>query len=276
MATFVTAQWAEQHIDAPNLLFLDPRRPMRYLQGHLKHAVNLPVYKAFDADAKLLPDAHLQRWIGAAGLDDQATPVIYDSFDGQNGAMLVWLLEYFGRTNVHLLNIFFERWVAEGHEVFYKPVPAVSKTFIARVNPQMRVTIDDLRRDSGLKLIDFRSREEYTGEQDRDGQPGHIPGAVNIVWRDLVGPQQEVLASCENIQQLVGTTGIQRDDRIVAYCRLGMRAALGYLALQQAGYDVRLYDRSYAEWARRGLPSVCGSARYGNGGAQPSPGASGT
>jgi thiosulfate/3-mercaptopyruvate sulfurtransferase len=276
MATFVTAQWAEQHIDAPNLLFLDPRRPMRYLQGHLKHAVNLPVYKAFDADAKLLPDVHLQRWIGAAGLDDQATPVIYDSFDGQNGAMLVWLLEYFGRTDVHLLNIFFERWVAEGHEVFYKPVPAVSKTFTARVNPQMRVTIDDLRRDSGLKLIDFRSREEYTGEQDRDGQPGHIPGAVNIVWRDLVGPQQEVLASCENIQQLVGATGIQRDDRIVAYCRLGMRAALGYLALQQAGYDVRLYDRSYAEWARRGLPSVCGSDRYGNGDAQPSPGACGT
>jgi thiosulfate/3-mercaptopyruvate sulfurtransferase len=275
MATFVTAQWAEQHIDAPNLLFLDPRRPMRYLQGHLKHAVNLPVYKAFDADAKLLPDAHLQRWIGAAGLDDQATPVIYDSFDGQNGAMLVWLLEYFGRTDVHLLNIFFERWVAEGHEVFYKPVPAVSKTFIARVNPQMRVTIDDLRRDSGLKLIDFRSREEYTGEQDRDGQPGHIPGAVNIVWRDLVGPQQEVLASWENIQQLVGATGIQRDDRIVAYCRLGMRAALGYLALQQAGYDVRLYDRSYAEWARRGLPSVCGSDRYGNGDAQLTPDTSG-
>jgi thiosulfate/3-mercaptopyruvate sulfurtransferase len=276
MATFVTAQWAEQHIDAPNLLFLDPRRPMRYLQGHLKHAVNLPVYKAFDADAKLLPDAHLQRWIGAAGLDDQATPVIYDSFDGQNGAMLVWLLEYFGRTDVHLLNIFFERWVAEGHEVFYKPVPAVSKTFTARVNPQMRVTIDDLRRDSGLKLIDFRSREEYTGEQDRDGQPGHIPGAVNIVWRDLVGPQQEVLASWENIQQLVGATGIQRDDRIVAYCRLGMRAALGYLALQQAGYDVRLYDRSYAEWARRGLPSVCGSDRYGNGDAQPTHDTSGT
>jgi thiosulfate/3-mercaptopyruvate sulfurtransferase len=275
MATFVTAQWAEQHIDAPNLLFLDPRRPMRYLQGHLKHAVNLPVYKAFDADAKLLPDAHLQRWIGAAGLDDQATPVIYDSFDGQNGAMLVWLLEYFGRTDVHLLNIFFERWVAEGHEVFYKPVPAVSKTFTARVNPQMRVTIDDLRRDSGLKLIDFRSREEYTGEQDRDGQPGHIPGAVNIVWRDLVGPQQEVLASWENIQQLVGATGIQRDDRIVAYCRLGMRAALGYLALQQAGYDVRLYDRSYAEWARRGLPSVCGSDRYGNGDAQLTPDTSG-
>jgi thiosulfate/3-mercaptopyruvate sulfurtransferase len=253
MATLVTAQWVEQHIDAPNILLLDPRRPMRYLQGHLKHAVNLPVYKAFDADAKLLPEEHLQRWVGAAGLDDQTTPVIYDSYDGQNGAMLAWLLEYFGRADVHILNIFFERWVAKGHEVFYKPVPALPKTFTAHINPHIRATIDDLRRESSLKLIDFRSREEYTGAQDRDGKPGHIPGAVNIVWRDLVGPQQEMLISAEKTQQLVSTAGIQRGDRIVGYCRLGMRAALGYLALQQAGYDIRLYDRSYAEWARSGL-----------------------
>jgi thiosulfate/3-mercaptopyruvate sulfurtransferase len=254
MATLVTAQWVEQHIEAPQILLLDPRRPMRYLQGHLKGAVNLPVDKAFEADAKLLPDERLQRWIGAAGLDDQATPVIYDSFDGQNGAMLAWLLEYFGRTDVHMLNIFFERWVAQGHEVFYKPVPPISKTFTAQMNPQIRATIDDVRRQASIKLIDFRSREEYTGAQDRDGKPGHIPGAVNIVWRDLVDPQQETLASPETIQQLVGAAGIERGDCIVGYCRLGMRAALGYVALRQAGYDVRLYDRSYAEWARSGLP----------------------
>jgi thiosulfate/3-mercaptopyruvate sulfurtransferase len=236
---------------------------MRYLQGHLKQAVNLPVYKAFDAESKLQSDAQLQRWIGAAGLDDRTTPVIYDSFDGQNGAMLSWLLEYFGRTDVHLLNIFYERWVADGHQVFYKPVAPVSKPFTARINSHIRVTLEDLRHESDLKLIDFRSREEYVGEQDRDGKPGHIPGAVNIVWRNLNGPQQEVLASQETVQQLVDAAGIRRNDRIVAYCRLGMRAALGYLALQQAGYDVRLYDRSYAEWARSGLPSVRGSDRLG-------------
>jgi thiosulfate/3-mercaptopyruvate sulfurtransferase len=258
MATFVTAQWLEAHRDAPTILLLDPRRPMRYLQGHLKNAVNLPVYKAFDPEGKLLPDEHLQRWIGAAGLDDQRIPVLYDSYDGQNGAMLTWLLEYFGRSDVHLLNIFYERWVAEGHEVFYKPVTPISQTFTARVNPTLRVAIDDLHREPGCKLIDFRSREEYTGEQDRDGKPGHIPGAVNIVWRDLVGPQQEVLTSPEKIQHLVGAVGIQPGEMIVAYCRLGMRAAVGYLALQQAGYDVRLYDRSYAEWARSGLPVESG------------------
>jgi thiosulfate/3-mercaptopyruvate sulfurtransferase len=254
MATLVSAQWVEQRVAAPNLLRLDPRRPMRYLQGHLKNAVNLPIYKAFDADGTLLPDEQLQRWIGSVGLDHQTIPVIYDSFDGQNGAMLAWLLEYLGGAEVHMLDIFYERWVAEGRQAFYKPVVPTAKTFAAQVKPQLRVTIDDLRRESGLKLIDFRSREEYSGTLDRDGKPGHIPGAVNIVWRDLVGPQQEVLASTATIQRIVAAAGIQPGDRIVAYCRLGMRAALGYLALQQAGYDIRLYDRSYAEWARCGLP----------------------
>jgi len=209
MATLVTAQWVEQHTDAAQILLLDPRRPMRYLQGHLKGAVNLPIYKAFDANARLLPDKHLQGWLGTAGLDDQTTPLIYDSFDGQNGAMLAWMLEYFGRTDVHLLDIFYERWVAEGHEVFYKPVPSTSKTFTAQVNPQIRATIDDVRPGSGLKLIDFRSREEFTGEQDRDGKPGHIPGAVSIVWRDLVDPQLKTFASPETIQHLARAAGIE-------------------------------------------------------------------
>lgn len=254
MVTLVSAQWLEERLDAPEFLLLDPRRPMRYLQGHLKNAVNLPMYKAFDAEAKLLPDDQLQQWLGAAGLDDQTTPIIYDGYDGQNGALLAWLLEYFGRADVHLLNIFYDRWKAEGRAVFYRPVTPQPKTFTARVNPGLRATIDDIREGTGCRLIDFRSREEYTGEQDRDGKPGHIPRAVNVVWRDLIGPEQEVIAAPEKVERLLSAVSIQRGDQLIGYCRAGLRAAVGYLALRQAGYDIRLYDRSYAEWARSGLP----------------------
>jgi 3-mercaptopyruvate sulfurtransferase SseA len=40
----------------------------------------------------------------------------------------------------------------------------------------------------------------------------------------------------------------------VAYCRIGPRAALGYLALSQLGIGVRLYDGSFAQWSRTALP----------------------
>ena len=254
MAIFVSADWLEEHVDSPDILLLDPRRPMKYLQGHIKNAVNLPLSKAFDAEAKLLSEDDLKRWLGLAGLDAQTTPVIYDSYDGQNGAMLTWILEYLGRADVHVLNIFFERWVADGREVFYKPVVPVAKEFTARVNPKIRATLDDIRAEPGLKLIDFRSQDEYTGKLDRDGKPGHIPQAVNIVWQDLIGAEREVLAAREKVEQLLRAAGIERGDKIIGYCRTGPRAAVGYLALRQYGYDIRLYDRSYAEWARSGLP----------------------
>ena len=254
MAILVRAGWVAERIDSPDMLLLDPRRPMKYLQGHLENAVNLPLFQAFDVQGQLLSPDALARWIGAAGLGEKTAPVLYDSPDGQNAAMLAWILEYLGRTEVHLLDVFFERWVAEGREVFYKPVHTTAKTFTARVNPQIRATLDDLRANPDLKLIDFRSHDEYTGARDLDGRPGHIPTAVNLVWRDLVGPSQTVLAPQEELAQMLTAVGIARGDRIVAYCRTGPRAALGYLALRQYGYEVRLYDGSYAEWARHSLP----------------------
>jgi 3-mercaptopyruvate sulfurtransferase SseA len=41
---------------------------------------------------------------------------------------------------------------------------------------------------------------------------------------------------------------------VIAYCRSGPRAALGYMALKAIGCDVRLFDGSYAEWSKAGLP----------------------
>lgn len=254
MVTFVRPEWVAERIDSPDILLLDPRRPMKYLQGHLRNAVNLPLSESFDEDAKLLAPEELARSLGAAGLGEQTTPVLYDSSDGQNGAMLAWVLEYLGRTDAHMMNVFFEGWVAQGYEVFYKPVEREAKTFTARVNPGIRATLNDIQTDPRVKLIDFRSQEEYSGARDLDGRPGHIPKAVSIVWRDLVGASQEVLAPKETIERLLAAAGIKPSDRIVAYCRTGPRAALGYLALRHYGYDARLYDGSYADWARHGLP----------------------
>lgn len=254
MITWVSADWVARHADAPEVCLLDPRRPMQYLQGHLKRAVNLPVVRAFDAHGKLLPAEALARWLGAAGVDEQRVVVIYDSPEGQNGAMLAWILDYLGHPDVRLLDIFYEGWVAQRREVFYRPVAAAISTFTPRLNPQIRITLEELRACPAAKLVDFRSRAEYAGERDLGGRPGHLPGAVNVVWRDLNGPNYAVLASAAKIERLLTAVGITHDDQIIAYCRSGPRAALGYLALTRCGYAVRLYDGSYAEWVHHGLP----------------------
>lgn len=254
MATFVSADWVGERLDGSDFMVIDPRSAMRYLQGHLKRAVNLPQRKMLDVQGKLLPVVDLAKLFGAAGLGSRQTPLLYDSHDGRNAAMVAWVLEYLGRDDVHLMDLFFERWKAQGREVFYRPVPLEAKPFAAHLNPGTRATLADVSNPGGLKLVDTRSREEYTGAGDTDARPGHIPGALNVAWQDLVGRDGRLLRSDEELRQILSAAGIQQSDRVIAYCRTGVRAAVSYLAFRRLGLDVRLYDGSYAEWEQSGLP----------------------
>lgn len=254
MAKLAGVEWVAGHLE--NAAIVDPRRPMKYLLGHLPGAINIPVYKAFGVDGRLLAPDALAEFIGGAGLGDGVTPVLYDSPEGQNAAMLAWILEYLGRGDVHVMDRFFEAWKAGGREVRYKPVEAAAQRFTPRVEPSIRATLEEVRAAGGLKLVDFRSREEFTGEKSMGGDPpGHIPGAVNVVWRELGSPPERLLKGTEQIERMLGEAGIERGDRIIAYCRSGPRASLGYLALRELGYEVRLFDGSYAQWSHAGLPA---------------------
>ena len=254
MATFVPIEWVAERLGTAGLVVIDTRSAMRYLQGHLKDAVNLPLRKMLDPQGSLLPSGELGALFGSIGLGDGVKPVIYDGYDGRNAAMIAWTLEYLGRSDVHIMDVVFEKWREQGREIFYRPVPAQSRQFTANVNPAVRASLVDISDAPDLILVDTRSREEYNGETDTDEKPGHIPGAVNIVWQELLGDDGRLLCSQEKARQALDAAKISRNDRIVAYCKVGARAAVGYLAFKQLGYDVRLYDASYAEWEQSGQP----------------------
>lgn len=258
MLTFVSNDWVAERLDSPGIQILDPRSVLRYTAGHLKNAINVPVAKARNANNHIGSPDDLARWLGAAGVDDRRTPVVYDNADGRNAALLAWMLAYLGRDDVHVMTTFLEKWIDDGREIFYRPIKAAPQTFTARVRPGLRRTLAQVQQDiqshTAPKLIDFRSRDEFTGKVDHDNRPGHIPGAVNIVWEDLAGANGDILASQNRIEQLLAAQGIAGQDHVVAYCRLGPRAALGFLALAKLGRNVSLYDGSYAEWAQSGSP----------------------
>ena len=103
-------------------------------------------------------------------------------------------------------------------------------------------------------MVDTRSQEEYRGETESDEGPGHIPGAVNIVWQEPVGQDGQLTCSQDKALRVLDEAGISQNETIVAYCRVGARAAVAYLAFRRLGYYVRLYDGSFAEWERSGQP----------------------
>jgi thiosulfate/3-mercaptopyruvate sulfurtransferase len=255
MARLVTTSWVSERLRQPGFVIVDPRRPMKYLSGHLPGAINLPAYRAFGADGALFPPEQLAEWIARTGLSDAPVPIVYDSPEGQNAAMLAWILEYLGRDDVHVMDAFFEQWKAEEHEVLYRPVEGKAASFSWHENRSIRASLTDVREARGVQFADFRSREEFTGERDMDNHPGHIPGAINLVWRDLADPTA-LLRSSEELARLAANAGLRKDQPVIAYCRSGPRAALGYLALKHLGYDVRLFDGSWAQWAKAKLPAA--------------------
>lgn len=255
MTKLVSMGWVAERLGQHESILVDARRPMKYLSGHLPGAINIPVYKAFDPEGRLLEPEALADMIGKAGLDNDSTAVIYDSPEGQNAAMLAWILEYLGHSDIRVLEGFFEDWKASDREVLYKPVAQPRKIFSSRLNPSVRATLQDVIDRRDIRFVDFRSREEFTGSTTiSEDKAGHIPGAVNIAWRDLGDPHGRILKAVQDLAQIANAVGLSRDDKIVAYCRSGPRAALGYLALSQLGADVRLFDGSFMQWSQAGLP----------------------
>ena len=254
MATFVSAEWVEEHIGRPGYLLVDPRSAMRYLMGHLRGAVSVPLKKLQDPQARLLPPEDMAAVFARAGLGDDVVPVLYDGQDGRNAAMHAWILEYLGRDDIHIMDLLYDRWKEQGREVLYRPVAQNAASFTPNVQAGIRASVDDAASPGAARLLDTRSAEEFRGEVEIDQRPGHIPGSTHLAWSELAGENGNLLIEPERLEATLSSVGISKDDSVIAYCRSGLRAALPYLAMRQAGYNVRLYDGSYVEWMMSGNP----------------------
>jgi thiosulfate/3-mercaptopyruvate sulfurtransferase len=81
-----------------------------------------------------------------------------------------------------------------------------------------------------------------------------MPGALNLPYTELVGPDGTVLPD-EALRARIREAGIRLDRPIIATCGSGTSACNLLLALDRLGHrDHALYDGSWTEWASRGMP----------------------
>jgi thiosulfate/3-mercaptopyruvate sulfurtransferase len=111
-----------------------------------------------------------------------------------------------------------------------------------------------------MALVDARPDDEFTGADGGMGgahPAGHLPGARQLVWTDLVSPSGQFLADAElrsRMQRAGAGTGVP----VVTYCMVGMRASVVYFVARHLGLDVKMYDGSVVDWGRRLLPVTAG------------------
>lgn len=253
LAELVDFAWIDQHGDDADLVIIDSRQPIKYLQGHIPRAVNLPTSRVFDKGTlELLPADQLARIFGDAGIDNDRTILICDDYDGQNEAMLAWTLEFLGQPKVKLLSSFMSHWTKENRPTSYRPAKPEPRTTNVKQTLDVRATLDEISRGNAMKLVDLRSRDEFEGKSSDGPKSKHLPGALSLPWTSLLGEEDQLFRPRPSLEALVSELGLGRDDQIVTYCSFGPRAAIGYMALRELGFKhVKVYDGASQQWTGR-------------------------
>ena len=268
----VSTDWLAAHLGEPDLVVLDAswflpqqqRDPRQEFQaGHIPGARWFDLDAASDPDTDLPhmlpPPPHFQATMEALGVGGTSRVVVYDGSGTQMSApRLWWMLRAYRHDQVAVLDGGMQAWRAAGHPVKTGPPttpPAVS--FVPRLRPELVRSREDVARvlDSGeATMMDARSRERFQGlvDEPRAGlRRGHMPGACNLPFTELVDPATGCYLPSALLQQRLADAGVAADQPLITSCGSGVTASSLALALQLAfGREVPVYDGSWAEWGK--------------------------
>src|SRR5690606_7739948 len=118
------------------------------------------------------------------------------------------------------------------------------------IDPDALVEVIDILaqlNDPHFVIWDARSPEEYRGERSGAQKAGHIPGAINCEWTQLMD-HQNGLRIRPDAEDYLAPKGLTRDKHIVTHCQSHHRSGFTYLVGKTLGFNIKGYHGSWAEW----------------------------
>jgi thiosulfate/3-mercaptopyruvate sulfurtransferase len=202
----------------------------------------------------------------AAGVSDGTHVVLYGAGSAHIPARAFVALEYLSHARVSVMDGGLETWRNEGRTLVHDAVTPPRGHLTAKINEDVLADaawIRDRLEDPGVAIIDARPAAQYEGSSGRNLRPGHIPGAGNLFFADLLESDETPRLKPRNeVEAMFATAGYTPGATVVSYCQIGMRASYNYLIARHLGYDVKLYDGSWQEWgADDSLPAETGRMR---------------
>jgi thiosulfate/3-mercaptopyruvate sulfurtransferase len=229
-----------------------------YLAGHLPGAVHCDWSTDLSAPPPpggprymLLGPREMERLMSRLGVSNDTQVIAYDAEGGHHSARLWLALRRYGHDRCGVMAGGIQKWQREGRPLEAGEVAVAPATFEARPREGVIATKEEVLaavRTGDPWLLDVRRDAEYTGEELRAARGGHIPGAVNVLWK--VALQDDwTLRDADELEELYTNAGFGPETSTVTYCQAGVRAAFTNLVLTALGHDdVRTYDGSWEEW----------------------------
>jgi thiosulfate/3-mercaptopyruvate sulfurtransferase len=261
----VSTAWVADHLDDPGLVIVESDEDvLLYETGHVPGAVKVDWHTDLQdpVTRDYLDGEGFATLMRAKGIARDDTVVFYGDANNWWAAYALWVFSLFGHPDVRLMDGGRTAWLAEGRPMTSeRPTrPASDYPVVDRDDTHIRAYREHVEShvQRGGRLVDVRSPQEYAGElthmpsypQEGALRGGHIPGAVNVPWARAAAddgtfrPVEELRAIYAEEQ------GLDPDEEVVAYCRIGERSSHTWFVLQHLlGYpDVRNYDGSWTEW----------------------------
>jgi len=246
-------------LDSPGLLIIDTRSTTagEFIPGAV-HFNAVPELADPDHPVQNFlvgPDTFREK-MRKLGVNNDSKVVIYDGGNSLSAARLFYALEYYGFSNVSILNGGLAGWKAEALELSGVPAEPAAGNFEVNIQEARFCDFDYVTAAAGdpdKVIFDVRSAGEYTGEVVRAERGGHIPNAANLEWSQVLENEGvPYFLPADEIQAKYDSLGITRDKEVIPHCQTNVRGSHAYFTLRLMGYDsVRPYEASWAEYGNR-------------------------
>ena len=262
--SIATPQQTAALLDERGIVVLHVGDKAEYDREHLPGARHLELRQlaagsgAGALSLQLPTDADLEARLEALGIGDETPVVVYWGKDQVSPATrVVFTLDYAGLGGqTFVMDGGLPAWKAAGLPVtsVVPPAPAPGTLSLAPRREAVAEIAQGRERlsTSGATIIDARASEFYTGASDNNGRiprPGHIAGAASLPYTTFLREDGRFKPEAE-VRAMFASTGAVAGGTVITYCHIGQQATVPWMLARILGYDARLFDGSFEEWAR--------------------------
>jgi thiosulfate/3-mercaptopyruvate sulfurtransferase len=256
----VTPEWLNTHKNDPNLVILQVSfLQVAYEREHIAGARFLwPSWLAPNSPQSSYnaPDPkEAEKVLQDLGISNNSHVVIYHVINEVSPSARMFLtLEQLGLYGqVSFLNGGLEAWKKAGFPVTKDiPATAVKGKFKVKSDKLLLVNkeyvLKTLESPSNV-VVDARAKNIYDGEPTGYLRNGHIKGAKNIYFMEMVDQSTNMFKPSDSLQTYFTPVVPDKKSEVVAYCFIGQTASVVYMAGRILGYNMKIYDGSMQEWS---------------------------
>ncbi len=255
----VNPQWLNDNLKDPDLVILYTGFVIKadYDKEHIEGSRFLwPDWLAFDKPegSMYAPDAKTAtKILQDLGINKNSKIVVcHRGSDVTIASRMFMTLEHFGlKGQVSFLNGGIEAWKKAGYPVTDKPAVFKKGNYVATVTGALvdkDYVLNALNAKSS-EIVDARLKRWYDGDPTGNPRDGHITGALNIPFPDMLDSTNSIKA-VSVLEKNFTTVVPDKNKEVVVYCFIGQTACVDYLVGRSLGYKMKVYDGSMQEWSR--------------------------